>query len=727
MKKIIFKTTILLIFILLIFLSYLSVVGIKTNKLNNQISDQIKNLNKDLEIELQDVNIILDPFKFKFNLKTLGTNLNYKKKTIELERIKSSISIKSLINNEFSLKELDISTKSIEIKKMISFIRALNGDPRLFIAEKFIKKGFLITDINLEFDENGKIKKNYKIDGYIKDGRIKILSKYDISNINFIFNITKDKLQFNEFRLSLNNKKFSILNLQAKKTKEEFFVSGKLLNKKIMVEKNDIKNFFNNINDNFRIEKIDFSSENEFSFNLDKGFKLRNLKVNSKIEINDLFLNNNTDLNYIFPDLKNEINLSNHKINLKYDKKSIKIEGSGNFLNENDKINYSLIRKDENTKFDTSLKILKNSFRIDFLNFEKKTKSELEINVKGTKDKKNNYKFEKISLIEDDNKILIKDLLFQDNKTIKKIKKINLDYKDIENKKNEISIIRKNKFYLLSGNSININKLLEKLLNSKEQNQKIFEGTNKIEININKVYLDEINEIENLNGYFILKNNDIIEANLKSQFSNKEFIKFTISTKTNEKITTLFSAKAKPLVNRYKFIKGFDDGSLDFYSIKKGGNSISTLKIYDFKLKELPALTKILTLASLQGIADLLSGEGIRFNEFEMKFNNKKNLMTIDEIYAIGPAISILMSGYIESERLISLRGTLVPATTLNKTIGSIPILGDILVGKKVGEGVFGVSFKIKGPPKKLETTVNPIKTLTPRFITRTLEKIKKN
>ena len=41
--------------------------------------------------------------------------------------------------------------------------------------------------------------------------------------------------------------------------------------------------------------------------------------------------------------------------------------------------------------------------------------------------------------------------------------------------------------------------------------------------------------------------------------------------------------------------------------------------------------------------------------------------------------------------------------------------------------GVFGVSFKIKGPPKKLKTTVNPIKTLTPRFITRTLEKIKRN
>ena len=176
----------------------------------------------------------------------------------------------------------------------------------------------------------------------------------------------------------------------------------------------------------------------------------------------------------------------------------------------------------------------------------------------------------------------------------------------------------------------------------------------------------------------------------------------------------------------YKFVKGFKGGSLDFYSSKQNNESFSKLKIYDFKLKELPALTKLLTLASLQGIADLVSGEGIGFEEFEMNFKNKGNLMTIKEIYAIGPAISILMDGYVEQNKLISLRGTLVPATTINKAIGSIPVLGKILVGTKTGEGVFGVSFKIKGPPKKLETTVNPIKTLTPRFITRTLEKIKK-
>ena len=92
----------------------------------------------------------------------------------------------------------------------------------------------------------------------------------------------------------------------------------------------------------------------------------------------------------------------------------------------------------------------------------------------------------------------------------------------------------------------------------------------------------------------------------------------------------------------------------------------------------------------------------------------------------MGPAVSILMEGYVDKGKTVSLRGTLVPATKLNAIIASIPLVGDILVGKKLGEGVVGVSFKMKGHPKDIKTTVNPVKTLTPRFIVRALEKIKK-
>ena len=270
--------------------------------------------------------------------------------------------------------------------------------------------------------------------------------------------------------------------------------------------------------------------------------------------------------------------------------------------------------------------------------------------------------------------------------------------------------------------------MIENLLKKNNQkNLNISKKNYKLNINIEEVRLDKDHAVKNFIGNLLFNDQKLTMANLHGNFSNDKKFKFTINSSSSGKVTTLFVDKAEPLVKRYDFIKGFKNGVLDFNSLQNGNETNSTLKIYDFRLKEMPTLTKILTLASLQGIADILSGEGIRFDEFEMNFKNKGNLMTIDEIYAIGPAISILMDGYVEKNKIISLRGTLVPATTINKFIGSLPVLGKILVGSKTGEGVFGVSFKIKGPPKKLETSVNPVKTLTPRFITRTLEKIKKS
>ena len=134
-----------------------------------------------------------------------------------------------------------------------------------------------------------------------------------------------------------------------------------------------------------------------------------------------------------------------------------------------------------------------------------------------------------------------------------------------------------------------------------------------------------------------------------------------------------------------------------------------------------------MTLADLRGLTDTLKGEGISFDTLSIKFQSNSSKMDIEEIFMIGPSISILIEGYVEKPNgLISLRGTLVPAKTLNSIVSKIPVIGDILVGKKVGEGLFGISFKIKGPPDALKTTVNPVKTLTPRFITRALEAAKK-
>ena len=100
-----------------------------------------------------------------------------------------------------------------------------------------------------------------------------------------------------------------------------------------------------------------------------------------------------------------------------------------------------------------------------------------------------------------------------------------------------------------------------------------------------------------------------------------------------------------------------------------------------------------------------------------------KNFLKLNEILSLGPSISVLMEGYQDGNGLTSLRGTLVPAKTFNKIISKIPVIGDIVIPKEVGEGLFGISFKIKGTKGKMKTTINPIRTLTPRFIQKIIDK----
>ena len=87
--------------------------------------------------------------------------------------------------------------------------------------------------------------------------------------------------------------------------------------------------------------------------------------------------------------------------------------------------------------------------------------------------------------------------------------------------------------------------------------------------------------------------------------------------------------------------------------------------------------------------------------------------------------MSVLMDGYQDENKLTSLRGTLVPAKTLNKIIAKIPVIGNIVIPKEIGEGLFGISFKMKGPKGKIKTTINPIRTLTPRFIQKIIDRNK--
>ena len=733
MIKQIIKTLLFLLLMLVAIVLYLSFFGIKTNLFNDRIKSEVLNINKIATLEVNNVKLLLDPLNLSINVKIFEPEILINNSKLELEFIISNISLKSFINKEFSIDDLQISTQAIKIKDLVLLTRSFKNSAELFLLDNIIKEGFIVGDIKLNFDNNGKIKDDYEVKGFVKKGSFDFFKKHSINNLKFIFNIKEKKYLIEDMEGIFNQIKLSSPLIKIKEENNQFLINGKLVNKRDNIDLKTLNSLISNDQKDYNIENINLSTESNFTFAINKKLKISDFKFKSIVDLTKLVYKNNfSNIKNYLPSFDKKIILENHKIFINYEKNKLDISGKGNVkINDKvDNLNYKLIKKNDQFFFDINIGVKKNSLLINALEYKKNENQDSLLKLKGVIKKKNQIKFDLISFNEKDNNFLIEGLDLNDNLDILDIKKLELNYINNNKIKNQIQIKKIKKRYQVNGESFDLSKVISRILNGEsEKPSRVFSSLiSNFDVKIKKIYIDKDTFVNDLKGFIIFKNNKIDKLDLNSTFINNKKLNLTINTnKENEKITTISSNNPKPLVAQYKFIKGFEEGVLDFYSIEKNGTSNSLLSIDNFKIQEVPVLAKLLTLASLQGISDLLTGEGIRFTSFEMKFSNEKKLMKIEELYAIGPAISILMDGYIQNKKLISLRGTLVPATTINRSIASIPLLGKILVGEKSGEGVFGVSFKIKGPPKNLKTSVNPIKTLTPRFITRTLEKIKKN
>ncbi len=691
---------------------------------------QINLLNKG-ELEKISFNFISDQKQHFINdLQFIYEDINFNSETISVKKHDNSFIINGDISNKkqvFDIKKiqrnLDYNFDFIENSKVN--LSSNNKFSFSLINKKKIDKFELKSKIN--FDEI-KFKKNLNLPININNGELKIDYKNHIFDINVnskIYFLSDKKKQPN-----LGDAKFLI----SKKKNENIKFKGNFSNRGNKINSDQIKEIINIDNKLIPSQDLQFDSNNSIEFEFNKKNTIEKYKLNSNLKISKLEISyNGSNLKRFLPEYKDIIIFKDNLIEININKKikDIKLKGLYSLNNNlSDSYKIDLIQNSETLDFDANINLNNLFLNFKSLDYKKNKKINSNLIIKGRY--KDDLKFNQIEYKENLNTIQASNITLSKKYKIKNIDSVILNYENLNQKLNNIKFQKKNdNRYKLSGSEFDAQLLISNYLKGENTNNifERFENINaNISIQLNNIFIDKNSKLTNLVGEILLKKNDVISAEIRSKINNKN--DFSLSIKTNsrdEKVTNLFIEEPEPFIKNYKFIKGFTEGKLSYGSIEKNNETKANLKIFDFKVQDVPVLAKLLTLASLQGIADILTGEGIRFNEFEMNYESNQSLTNINEMYAIGPAISILMEGYIERNKLTSLRGTLVPATTINKTISKIPLLGDILVGKKVGEGVFGVSFKIKGPPKDLKTSVNPIKTLTPRFITRTLEKLKKN
>ena len=732
MIKWISSILIILLGIVISIILYLSTVGIETKSFNNLIENKVKNYNQNLLLKFDKVKLLLDPKKLDLKIKLIQPKIVSKNNELLFRKVNSNLSLKSYIKGEFALKNIELKLSKVELKKLTKFIRSIDSSVALLILNNSIKKGNVEAETILFFNKDGKLLDNYEIKGKIINVEVNLLDEYQIKNINSNFEIKKDIFKFNIKDAKLFDVDFQSTQIILKKKLNDLYVEADI----------NIKGKLDNINDllinfdlslekyNINFSNLDFNLNNKINFKLEKFIKLQDFQIEGEGMINNItFYSDNINEFKKVINVNKNIEFKSNKIFYTYKKSSSVVKTSGNIkLNEkfedySSEINYDY--KNKSTIFDANINLNNSNIYFENINYFKPINKKANLKMNGYLSK-NKKVLQNLEYVESKNRVLIKNLRLDNKIKIYDFDVISVNTLKDNTFRNNFSIHKKKKMINFSGKKYDATYFFKNL--NKDSKKKILSEKFNGKINF------EINEIVSTNdplfdfaGVGQIKFGKFHKLTAKASYSDNELLDVSINPiDNNKKKLIVNSDRAKPFINDFKFIKGFEDGKLEYISNYDDANSKSNLKIHDFKLQDVPILAKILSLASLQGFADLLTGEGIRFKELEMDLTTKKNLITIDEMYAIGPSISILLSGYVVKGELISLRGTLVPATTLNKVIGSIPILGNILVGKKTGEGIFGVSFKIKGPPKDLKTTVNPIKTLTPRFITRTLEKIKK-
>ncbi len=724
MKKIFFILISAIFITLFIFLAILSTTGIKTSKFNNFITNKINNINNHISLDITSIKFKLDLKQISLFLETDNTEIQYKHVSIPLNNIKVYMDFISLIKSEPRIYKIILTSTEINENKLKNISTFFKPSNLASLIKNKLKKIELNAELEIYLNKENTIN-NFITRGTVSNFKIEVFENFHLENINFKFFADQEDVLLKNISSESNSLKVYDSDLKLNFSQKISLETNLKTQIKFNSEDNKIKKVINKFNFLKDLRKIDADLTNRIKLNFDQTYKIEKFDLNSKGKIlKGEFI---FDEEKIYPFINKKINnifVTDTKFDTNFSQEKSKITISGKYsLNENTPLNFDLTNNFIKNSSNLELKFdYKDLIEFDIINYKKNKNKIAQIFLNLNKNKES-LRIKKISLTEGKNLIYAEDLLFKNNKFLSS-KKISVLTYNQKNKNNDFTIVFGKKIKI-EGDQFDATKIPKILSQNNKQN-------NYLRLN-KEIEIDFINIIaplsENLKNFKLIgkiENGKFIKITSKGDFGNNNFLDISMKKdeNSNKKYLEVYSDLSKPLLTEFSFFEGLSGGNLLYTSVIDENNSLSKLKVQNFKVINAPGMVKLLSLADLSGLADLAQGDGLTFNTLEISMEKNNEILKLNEIIAIGPSISVLMEGYQDS-KLTSLKGTLIPAKTLNKMISKIPVLGEIIIPKEIGEGLFGISFKMKGPKGKIKTTINPIKTLTPRFIQKIIEKNK--
>ena len=104
-----------------------------------------------------------------------------------------------------------------------------------------------------------------------------------------------------------------------------------------------------------------------------------------------------------------------------------------------------------------------------------------------------------------------------------------------------------------------------------------------------------------------------------------------------------------------------------------------------FSVKDLPVLVVLMNATSPFGIVNLFSGR-LEFDHLLGNFRWKSDQLVFDDIRASGNSVGMTIDGKLDlNNSTADLNGTMAPFSIVNRILNYIPLIGDMLTGRRGG------------------------------------------
>jgi len=274
--------------------------------------------------------------------------------------------------------------------------------------------------------------------------------------------------------------------------------------------------------------------------------------------------------------------------------------------------------------------------------------------------------------------------------------------------------IKENDYELkLNGRSLDLEPFLSRFRGGSERDLPNF----RLKAKVGTVWLEPNVPVDKLIGKIKFQSGFIQKADLRGSLPNKQpflLIVDTVSDKQNILLETNDAGKIFTLLKVTKTVKG---GTLKLNASRKkidGAPWKGKLAVKNYTVVKAPVLARMLTLASLTGILNRLTGKGIAFKKLNTPFTYLNGKLKIHNARAIGDSLGLQAEGYVNFyNNKVNLEGTMVPDNLINVVLSEVPIVGPILTGKS-GTGIFATKYKYLGTLDNPEILVAPLSILAP-------------